>query len=85
MENTLISNEILQSRILEPEEKSILVHLLSLPIDYNILKTEIWKDMNIGRDRFDKHWKGLVQKGYIEAIKSNDNLNKIKWLVKKLV
>jgi hypothetical protein len=66
---TPINNDILQSKTLEPEEKSILVHLLSLPEDWVTYKTSIWKDMNIGRDRFNKHWAGLVKKGYINSIK----------------
>lgn len=66
---TAIFNDILQSGILEPEEKSILVHLLSLPQDWIIYKTSIWRSMNIGRDRFNKHWRGLVKKGYIHSVK----------------
>ena len=74
---TPISNEILQSQTLTPEQKSILVHLLSLPEDWVVYKTEIWKSMNIGRDRFHKSWKGLVELGYIYSIKvidTNTNL-----------
>ena len=62
---TPISNEILQSSELTPEEKSILVHLLSLPEDWVVYKGIIWRHMNMGRDRFNKNWKGLVDKGYI--------------------
>jgi hypothetical protein len=76
---TPISNDILQSKVLTPEQKSILVHLLSLPEDWIVYKTEIWKDMNIGRDRFDKHWRVLVGLGYIVSIKVIDeNTNLIK-------
>jgi hypothetical protein len=76
---TPISNEILQSKTLTPEQKSILVHLLSLPEDWVVYKTEIWKDMNIGRDRFNKSWTTLVELGYIYSVKvidSNSNLIK---------
>ena len=66
---TPISNEILQSSILSPEEKSVLVHLLSLPTDWRIYKTEIWKSMNMGRDRFNKAWAGLGRLGYIVTTK----------------
>lgn len=76
---TPISNDILQSKILTPEQKSILVHLLSLPEDWVVYKTEIWKDMNIGRDRFNKAWIGLVKLGYIVSVKMIDtNSNLIK-------
>lgn len=69
---TPISNEILQSKTLTAEQKSILVHLLSLPEDWVVYKTEIWKDMNMGRDRFNKSWTGLVGLGYIVSVKMID-------------
>lgn len=69
---TPISNEILQSSDLTPEEKSILVHLLSLPEDWVVYKGIIWRHMNMGRDRFNKNWKGLVDKGYIISIRVID-------------
>ena len=69
---TPISNEILQSSELTPEEKSILVHLLSLPEDWVVYKGIIWRQMNMGRDRFNKNWKGLVDKGYIVSIRVID-------------
>lgn len=69
---TPINNNILQSKILTAEQKSILVHLLSLPEDWVVYKTEIWKDMNIGRDRFNKSWTGLVELGYIVSVKMID-------------
>ncbi len=73
---TPISNEILQSEVLTCEQKSILVHLLSLPSDWVIYKTTFWKKMNIGRDRFFKAWKGLVELGYIKenVITGKNNL-----------
>lgn len=70
---TPISNEILQSKTLTAEQKSILVHLLSLPEDWVVYKTEIWKEMNIGRDRFNKAWTRLVELGYIYSIKMIDS------------
>jgi hypothetical protein len=69
---TPISNEILQNSELTPEEKSILVHLLSLPEDWVVYKGIIWRNMNMGRDRFNKNWKGLVDKGYIVSIRVID-------------
>jgi hypothetical protein len=76
---TPINNNILQSKTLTPEQKSIMVHLLSLPEDWVVYKTEIWKDMNMGRDRFNKSWVGLVELGYIVSVKMIDtNSNLIK-------
>jgi hypothetical protein len=74
---TPINNDILQSKILTAEQKSILVHLLSLPEDWIVYKTEIWKDMNIGRDRFNKSWAGLVELGYIVSVKMIDTTSNL--------
>jgi hypothetical protein len=74
---TPVSNDILQSKVLTCEEKSILVHLLSLPEDWVVYKTLIWQDMNIGRGRFNTAWIGLVDKGYIISVRvidTNTNL-----------
>ena len=70
---TPINNNILQSKTLTPEQKSIMVHLLSLPEDWVVYKTEIWRDMNMGRDRFNKSWVGLVELGYIVSVKMIDS------------
>ena len=74
---TPINNDILQSKTLTPEQKSILVHLLSLPEDWVVYKTEIWKDMNIGRDKFNKSWVGLVKLGYIISVKIIDTTSNL--------
>ena len=62
---TPISNKILQSKIMTPVQKSLLVHLISLKSDWAIRKTHLHKDMNIGRDSFNKAWGGLVEMGHI--------------------
>ena len=66
---TCISNEILQSKVLTTDEKSVLVHLLSLPETWIINKTTIWRLMKIGRDRFNNAWTGLEKEGYIVSKK----------------
>ena len=74
---TPVSNEILQSLTLSAEEKSILVHLLSLPEDWVVYKMAFGKALNMGRHRFNNAWKGLQQKGYIvsvQMIDTNTNL-----------
>lgn len=70
---TPINNSILQSSTLTPNEKSILVHLLSLPKNFAIVKTNIWKKMHIGRDAFNKAWKGLEKYGYIKSQRIMEN------------
>jgi hypothetical protein len=69
---TPINNDILQSSQLTCEEKTILIYLLSLPEDWVVYKTVIWQKMNIGRNRFNAHWKGLVDKGYIVSVRVID-------------
>jgi hypothetical protein len=69
---TPINNDILQSSQLTCEEKTILIYLLSLPEDWVVYKTVIWQKMNIGRNRFNTHWKGLVDKGYIVSVRVID-------------
>lgn len=66
---TCISNEILQSKTLSTDEKSVLIHILSLPETWIINKTTIWKQMNIGRERFNKAWSGLEKQGHIVSKK----------------
>lgn len=66
---TPINNDICQSKILTCEQKSVLIHLLSLPENWVVYKMHIWKDMNIGRDRFNKAWVGLVELGYIVSVR----------------
>jgi hypothetical protein len=66
---TPINNDICQSRVLTCEQKSVLIHLLSLPENWVVYKMHIWKDMNIGRDRFNKAWIGLVELGYIVSVR----------------
>jgi hypothetical protein len=70
---TPISNKILQSNTLTPNEKSILVHFISLPKTFVILKKDIWRKMNIGRDAFNKAWKGLEKHGYVKSERKMDN------------
>jgi hypothetical protein len=69
---TPVSNEILQSLTLSAEEKSILVHLLSLPEDWVVYKMAFGKALNMGRHRFNNAWKGLQQKGYIVSVQMID-------------
>ena len=69
---TAINNDILQSGVLTAQEKSILVHLLSLPEDWVVYKGLIWKEMNMGREQFNRNWKGLVERGYVVSIRMID-------------
>lgn len=69
---TCISNFILQSETLSPDEIGVFVRLLSLPDNFVINKTSIWKTMNIGREHFNKVWNKLIDAGYIQTVKTID-------------
>jgi hypothetical protein len=69
---TSISNDILQSKTLKPDEIGVLVYLLSLPENFEIHKTNIWRKMNIGRNGFNKIWNILIQSGHIKTTKTFD-------------
>jgi hypothetical protein len=75
---SIIPNYISQSKELTPEEKSLLIHMLSMPDNWNYVKTKFWRETNLGRTRFNTAWKGLEQKGFIksEKIIGSDNLIK---------
>lgn len=68
---TCVSNTIIQSTKLKSEEKDILIYLLSLPDDWIIYKTQIQSRYreSLSKHKFDKAWKGLVDKKYINATK----------------
>jgi len=76
---TIIDNAILQSWELTPEEKSILIYLLSMPENWIVIKSKLISDSNIGRDRFNRAWKGLQEKGYVLSVRVIDaKTNQIK-------
>jgi hypothetical protein len=55
----------------------VLIYLLSLPEDWTFYKTNIWRQINIGRDKFYKIWNSLRTYGYIVSVKvidTNTNL-----------
>lgn len=69
---TMIDNAILQNWEMSPEEKSILIYLLSMPENWVVLKNKLISDCNIGRDRFNRAWKALQEKGYVQSIRVID-------------
>jgi len=62
---TCVSNDIIQNKDLSLQAKGLLVYLLSLPADWEVHKTEIWKHHKNGRDSVFRAWKELQQLGYI--------------------
>lgn len=83
---TPISNNIIQSKVLDLDEAGLLIYLLSKPIHYNIIKQNIKKDLSkrVSSNRFDVLWKSLVDKGYILKIpypSKGTNLQRVRWEV----
>lgn len=72
---TQIPNELLQSTELTCEEIYLISNLCSRPEGWVFIKTQYWRQTTLGRGRFNKAWKGLQTKGYIESIRRiKDNL-----------
>ena len=74
---TPVSNDIIQNKEMSLDERMVLIYLISLPEDWVVYKTEIWKMMNVGRDRFYKIWKVLEERGYILSEKQTNSLGQI--------
>lgn len=66
---TQIPNETLQSEELSAEEIYLICNLCSRPEGWVFIKTKYWKQTQLGRDRYNKAWKGLSDKGYIQSVK----------------
>lgn len=66
---TPITNDILQSQELTPEEKAILTYLLSMPENWVVIKKKLFEWANFGRDSVNKAWRGLIEKGYVVSIR----------------
>lgn len=75
---TVILNDLIKSLTLSSDEKVILLHLLSLPNDWSLYKgvlKEYYKE-NIKNGRFNKSWKGLIEKGYLTSTRVKDKNGK---------
>jgi hypothetical protein len=79
-----VSNQILQSKELTLEESGLLCYLLSLPIEFRIIKKYIEKFLKgrISSGRFNTSWSALVDKGYIvKVLYFENNLRRDGWMV----
>jgi hypothetical protein len=70
---TQVLNEIAQNNNLTLEEKGLMLYFLSLPEDWKINKVKLHKTLNVGRDKLNSIWKGLVEKGYLQTKYRNEN------------
>jgi DNA-binding transcriptional MocR family regulator len=75
---TCISNEILQRKDMSMRAKGLLVYLLSLPEDWEIHKTELWKHFTDGRDAVFRAFEELEKNGYIQGKRYRDQEGKFR-------
>lgn len=68
----IIPNSIAQSKILSPNGKSLLIHIISKPDNWYYVKTKFWRETNLGRNAFYEAWKELEKLGYIRTEKIKD-------------
>jgi hypothetical protein len=69
---SIVDNSIIHSKDLTIEESFLLIYLLSLPDTWSLYKTNIEKEFKLkklSKSRFNKSWKGLKEKGFIEGSK----------------
>jgi hypothetical protein len=66
---TVIPNSILQNNNLTLEAIGLLCHLLSLPPDWVVYKSQLSERLKIGRERFNRIFKELTDNGYIISIR----------------
>jgi hypothetical protein len=74
----------LQSKELSLEESGLLCYLLSLPVEFKIVKKNIAKSLKgrISSGRFNTAWSALVEKGYIVKVPYfENNLRRDGWMV----
>lgn len=75
---TCVSNEILQRKDMSMQAKGLLVYLLSLPADWEVHKSEIWKHFSNGRDAVYRAFDELERKGFIQVKKYRDEKGKFR-------
>ena len=67
-----ISNDVIQRKDLSMQAKGLLVYLLSLPEDWELHKSEVWKHFSNGRDAVFRAFEELEKLGYIQGKKFRD-------------
>lgn len=65
---TVVSNSIIDSTDFTADESILLIYLLHLPDTWIIYKDQVqksFKDKQMTKSRFEKGWKGLIEKGHL--------------------
>lgn len=72
---TTIPNDICQCDEMTLEEKGLLAYLLSLPSDWVVYRQNLYNQLPDARNKVDKTFRSLQQKGYIRSIRVHDQSN----------
>lgn len=64
---TPIFNKVLQNTNLSLGARGLLAYMLSLPLDWSPVKSQIMKKNNYKRDKFNRLWNELEEAGYIHS------------------
>lgn len=71
-----ITNDIARSEAISLKAKGLLVHLLSLPSDWVLYKSNLYNSINEKKGTIDSAFKELQDKGFILSVKVVDNLGR---------
>ena len=71
---TPIFNDLLQNTELSFRARGLLVYILSLPLDWVPVKSQIMKKNNYKRTKFDAIWNELKEAGYIHSKRVKNDL-----------
>ena len=69
---TIVSNEIFQKSDVSARAKGIYAYIMTLPDDWKLYKSELYKHFSEGRDAIDRAFKELETLGYIMMEKEKD-------------
>jgi hypothetical protein len=75
---TILPNEVFEQQ-LSMEAIGLLSYFLSLPSDWVIYKSQLHSQLNIGREKLDRMFKELQEKGYVLTIKKQNEIGKISY------
>lgn len=75
---TVLPNEIFKSG-LSVEAIGLLCYFLSLPHDWVIYKTQLHSQLNMGREKLDRVFKELQNKGFVLSVKKHSETGKIEY------
>jgi hypothetical protein len=69
---TVLPNEVIKSKDLTIEEKGFLAFLLSLPSDWVLYKSNLYKELPDAKGTIDRVFRSLQDKGYILSVRVHD-------------